>query len=226
MTRQSKKVKLRKRKKTELKKVKVEKDGYENYTTEWLPVPPPQTDVNINLLNKTVPEITSATVDGSTITLQFSEYMNPETLQNLTVKDYKGNDVAYTLSYSTNETSYEGTVYAKEFSIVFNEEYQTSADYYTVEINNAKSYADIEFNGTAKVGEIAFEIGDVNNDGKVNGSDAGLLNRYTSGWPGFSDRLTNFEAADINGDGKVNGADSGILNRYVSGWTSVNKYFD
>ena len=68
-------------------------------------------------------------------------------------------------------------------------------------------------------------IGDVNDDGKVNGADAGLLNRYTSGWEGYAEKIKNMDAADINRDGKVNGADSGLLNRYTSGWENVKKYF-
>ena len=68
--------------------------------------------------------------------------------------------------------------------------------------------------------------GDVNGDGKVNGADAGILNRYTSGWTGYADRISDMKAADINGDGKVNGADSGILNRHTSGWTGYDKYFN
>ena len=71
----------------------------------------------------------------------------------------------------------------------------------------------------------AVLVGDVNGDGKVNGADSGLLNRYTSGWEGYEAKIKNTDAADINGDGKVNGADSGILSRYTSGWDSVKNYF-
>ena len=67
--------------------------------------------------------------------------------------------------------------------------------------------------------------GDVNNDGTVNGADAGLLSRYASGWTGYADKIKNWNAADINGDGNVNGADAGILSRHVSGWTQYKKYF-
>ena len=71
----------------------------------------------------------------------------------------------------------------------------------------------------------AVLTGDVDGDGKVNGADSGLLNRYTSGWEGYEAKIKNTDAADINGDGKVNGADSGILSRYTSGWDSVKNYF-
>lgn len=68
-------------------------------------------------------------------------------------------------------------------------------------------------------------IGDVNGDGNVNGADAGLLTRYTSGWDNYDEKIKNMAAADINGDGFVNGADAGILTRYTSGWDKYNKYF-
>ena len=74
------------------------------------------------------------------------------------------------------------------------------------------------------VGE-EVKIGDINNDGTVNGADAGVLSRYASGWTGYADKIKNMTAADINGDGNVNGADAGILSRYVSGWTQYARFF-
>ena len=70
-----------------------------------------------------------------------------------------------------------------------------------------------------------FITGDVNGDGAVNGKDAALLARYTSGWDGYADKVDK-DAADINGDGKINGQDSAILMRYTSGWTEYNKFFN
>lgn len=66
--------------------------------------------------------------------------------------------------------------------------------------------------------------GDVNNDGSVNGADAGLLSRYVSGWKGYEDKIQNKDAADLNRDGTVNGADAGLLSRYASGWNGYDKY--
>ena len=60
---------------------------------------------------------------------------------------------------------------------------------------------------------VTILCGDVNNDGKVNGSDAGLLSRYASGWKGYETKIKNLLAADINRDGKVNGDDAGLLAR-------------
>ena len=76
---------------------------------------------------------------------------------------------------------------------------------------------------TAPTGE--FYVGDVNADGKVNGSDAGILNRYTSGWESYKNKVKNMDAADINRDGKVNGMDAAFLARHTSGWSGYEKYF-
>lgn len=71
---------------------------------------------------------------------------------------------------------------------------------------------------------VTILCGDVNSDGKVNGSDAGLLSRYASGWKGYETKIKNLLAADINRDGKVNGADAGLLARYASGWTQYTRF--
>lgn len=72
--------------------------------------------------------------------------------------------------------------------------------------------------------KISFLCGDVNNDGKVNGADAGILSRYSSGTKEMEQRIKNRDAADLNRDGKINGADAGILSRYSSGWTRYAQY--
>ena len=61
-------------------KVVAEKDGYETLTTEWLPVPPPQTEVNIGLISNTVPYVASTAVEDHVITLTFNDYMDPDTV--------------------------------------------------------------------------------------------------------------------------------------------------
>ena len=194
--------------------VVVEKDGYETYYSEWLPVPPPQTDVNINLLSKAVPQITSATVNGSTITLVFSEYMNPETLNNISVKDYTEKDVVFTLTYSDNETSFDGTVYAKEFCLVFDESYSAAMDYYTVEIDGAKSYSNVEYCGVTQIGELKICIGDVNADGKITIDDATLVQKAVAELVVFDS--VQQKAADVTGDGIVTIDDATMIQKYVA----------
>jgi len=56
-------------------------------------------------------------------------------------------------------------------------------------------------------------FGDINGDGNIGGSDAGLLinfENYMISWDPAADAAL-FEAADVNGDGNVNAIDAGII---------------
>lgn len=56
--------------------------------------------------------------------------------------------------------------------------------------------------------------GDVNDDGKVNNRDLGVLMQYLNDW----DVTVNKSAADVNGDGSVNNKDYGLLMQYLNNW--------
>ena len=62
--------------------------------------------------------------------------------------------------------------------------------------------------------EIPYIPGDVNDDGKVNVRDQGLLQQHLNGW----EVTINLAAADVNRDGKVNVRDQGLLQQYLNGW--------
>ena len=65
---------------TGLWQVKFEKEGYETAYSEWLPVPPPQLDVNVGMTQLRQPAVSrvKACTDGIDIT--FDKYMDPQTL--------------------------------------------------------------------------------------------------------------------------------------------------
>ena len=67
--------------------VKYEKEGYETAYSDWLPVPPPQLDVNIGMKQGTPPTVTQMRGYESGITIDLSKYMRPETMtiDNITV---------------------------------------------------------------------------------------------------------------------------------------------
>ncbi|MCR5680415.1 MAG: chitobiase/beta-hexosaminidase C-terminal domain-containing protein [Prevotella sp.] len=79
--------------------VKFEKEGYQTAYSEWLPVPPPQLDVNIAMTQLAQPEVTrarafeAATGVAAGVELTFSKYMRPEllTTENIVVKGIKDN---------------------------------------------------------------------------------------------------------------------------------------
>ncbi|MBQ3925863.1 MAG: carboxypeptidase regulatory-like domain-containing protein, partial [Bacteroidaceae bacterium] len=60
--------------------VKIEKAGYETAYSDWLPVPPPQLDINIPLVRKTLPDVQTARAYEDGVEVTFNEYMRPESL--------------------------------------------------------------------------------------------------------------------------------------------------
>ncbi len=57
-------------------KVIYEKAGYEPLETAWLPVPPPQTEVNMALTSYAAPEVAHAALYGDGAEITFSKYMD------------------------------------------------------------------------------------------------------------------------------------------------------
>ena len=118
--------------------VKYEKDGYETQLSDWLPVPPPQTDVNIGLVSKSVPKVETVVLNSNSLTVTFDKYMKPETVNNVSIGNY-----TYTIDYNKNETAPDGTVYAKTYIFKLNEPV-ADGENITVSISNAESYANVK----------------------------------------------------------------------------------
>ena len=64
------------------------------------------------------------------------------------------------------------------------------------------------------VNVVSYTPGDVNNDGKVNVRDLGLLQQSLNGWNVNIVKA----AADVNGDDKVNVRDLGLLQQFLNAW--------
>ena len=60
--------------------VKFEKEGYETAYSEWLPVPPPQLDVNIGMTQARQPEVKTVHAYPDGVVVEFDKYMLPSTL--------------------------------------------------------------------------------------------------------------------------------------------------
>ncbi len=60
--------------------VKFEKDGYGTTHSEWLPVPPPQLEVNIGIVQNKQPEVTEARAYEEGVEVQFDKFMDLSTL--------------------------------------------------------------------------------------------------------------------------------------------------
>lgn len=74
--------------------VKFEKEGYVPTQSEWLPVPPPQMDVNIAMVQNAQPEVVSARAYEDGVEIEFSKYMNIESLnsENVYLKVVSGEE--------------------------------------------------------------------------------------------------------------------------------------
>ena len=60
--------------------VKFEKDGYQTAYSEWLPVPPPQLEVNIGIVQNKQPEVIEARAYEEGVEVQFDKFMDLTTL--------------------------------------------------------------------------------------------------------------------------------------------------
>lgn len=60
--------------------VKYEKEGYQTAYSEWLPVPPPQLDVNIGLVQNAQPYVAAVHGYETGIEIEFSKFMQPATV--------------------------------------------------------------------------------------------------------------------------------------------------
>lgn len=125
--------------------MKFEKAGYETTTSEWLPVPPPQLDINIAMKQNVQPEVKAARAYGDAVEMEFSKYMMPELLnaENITVAA-DGKIVEGTVELLNEEVSYEGATEKYASKVRFNAAAPFEADEVTLRVNNrVKSYAGI-----------------------------------------------------------------------------------
>lgn len=106
--------------------VKVSKDGYYDADSRtvpdadqdgYLPVPPPQMDVNIALVSKDAPELERVSAYPKEIRLVFSQYMQIDTINTKNIKVTSGKKaVSGKLAPANAEYNYERTAqYASEF---------------------------------------------------------------------------------------------------------------
>lgn len=126
--------------------VKFEKEGYETTYSEWLPVPPPQLDVNVAMTQVRQPEVKSVHAYKDGVEIEFDKYMIPETLtpDNIYVMA-DGMGVEGKTVLLNEEVSYEGkdTKFASKVRFNPNQPFTAKEIALTV-VNKVKSYAGIQ----------------------------------------------------------------------------------
>lgn len=125
--------------------VKFEKDGYETTYSEWLPVPPPQLDVNIAMKQNVQPNVKNARAYEDAVEVEFDKYMMPELLNTDNIIVMTGNkQVEGTIELLNEEVKYEGESETFASKIRFNATTPFEGTEVTLMVNNrVKSYAGI-----------------------------------------------------------------------------------
>ena len=153
-----------------------------------------------------------------------------------TVKSYGSASEAVTVTLTKQgETTpaFTDTLTGASGSVPYSQNYSfptVPAGTYTLKVEK-KGHAPWTENITVDSAAIAkdvtvYLIGDVNGDGRVNGTDKAILTRYLANWSGYEAYIVSMAAADINQDGTVNGTDKAILIRYLAGNSSYNSFFE
>ena len=121
--------------------VKYEKDGYTTTYSEWLDVPPPQTDVNISMVSTLAPAVESVVAFTDGIEIHFTQYMDISAINNSNIVVKVGSEVVSGTFRALNaEDNGEGTKYASVFEFVPTASLATNSRV-TVYTENVRNYA-------------------------------------------------------------------------------------
>ena len=116
------------------------------------------------------------------------------------------NGVILLLTFEIPADADPGTVYSLDLSYAY-------GDIADGDLNSVECKI---INGTIEV--LDYTPGDVNGDGRFNGTDVTLLRRHITG--GY-DVSIHLNAADVNNDGRINGTDVTLIRRYIAGGYGV-----
>lgn len=125
--------------------VKFEKEGYETTYSDWLPVPPPQLEVNIPIVQYSQPNVIFACAYQNAIEVHFDKYMMPSflTTDNITVT-VNGENVAGSIEFLDEEACYEGMNEKYVSKVRFNADEPFQAEEVTLTVESSvRSYANI-----------------------------------------------------------------------------------
>lgn len=123
-------------------KVKFEKEGYETDCSDWLAVPPPQTNVNVSLVSEASPEIASVSAYPEGVRVEFSQYMDIESVKEKLSVTTNGNKITGSVEAENAEGSLNNPEieYASVFFFTFTNGPESGE--VTVSAAGAKNYAE------------------------------------------------------------------------------------
>ena len=125
--------------------VKYEKEGYETTYSDWLPVPPPQLDVNVGMKQSTPPSVKQMRGYESGITIDMSKYMRPTSLNkdNIIVTCNgmpKNGNIELT---DSEKEPYGEAIYASKMKFVPETPFSTEDDVIVTVLKGVESYCGV-----------------------------------------------------------------------------------
>ncbi len=143
------------------------------------------------------------------------QYTNPYVLcwaNDTATQDYVVNGDIVILTFKIKDTAQAG-----DYKVSVSYDY----DRFGIYNSQVQPIRFFTYEGTISVSDAL--IGDVNNDGFVDGVDRLTLTRYLANWSGYTADTINMVAADVNADGFVDGVDRLILTRHLANWSGYGQ---
>ena len=154
--------------------VKFEKEGYQTTYSEWLPVPPPQLDVNIPMTQMLQPTVISGKAYADGVEFAFDKYMDPATLNTDNIKVTKnGIAINGSIVLLNEEATSEGQqqTYASKvrFEVPQGEELLTTDKVQLTVRKTVKSYAGVQMeNDFSQQFDVELHVRRIATDSLVN----------------------------------------------------------
>jgi len=134
--------------------VKFEKEGYEPQYSDWLPVPPPQTEVHAGLVSYAQPQVIDTLLTPDTLKIIFDKYMIPDSVY-ISIDGKQ-----FIPTYRTDEKDLEGNIFANTFICKLDAPVSVGNSI-TVNVTGGQSYADsdmVSYSGNAVCIDLAKSI--------------------------------------------------------------------
>lgn len=128
-------------------RVKYEKEGYATVYSEWLPVPPPQTEVNVAMVSSATPEVETVRVYRDKVKIIFTQYMDIDSVKAENIMlSVGGKEVSGVITpYKAEEAFAEaGVSYARTFVLATDGELYGEAE---ISVGGAVNYAGTPMKG-------------------------------------------------------------------------------
>ncbi|MCR5708641.1 MAG: hypothetical protein K6G82_10250, partial [Ruminococcus sp.] len=220
--------------------VRLSGEGYEDAQSEWLSVLPVQTDVNIKMTSTAPAKVIDAGFGDGKIFLTFSKHIldSSATIDSIAVLDdgeipvyfsiapFKedGNDTEASMTYILTPSSKITSIDKKSVTVSSNVLSYAGVPCTTQSIN-VRALTDEEL--AQYVQPASANLGDVNEDGKIDAKDASaILVEYSIMSTGGDGNFTasQKQAADVNADTKIDAKDaSSILSYYAMASTATDE---